>query len=206
MAVMTVQGKQVFLLVRKTSEAGTSAGQIIPYQESLDFSLKKDNDTTATKTGKVSKPADPTTEIKTKFLDNFSKVADQLYESVLDGDQLDVWIVNYQRKKGSKYFAWYMRGTVTEDAGSNDADDNSERELTITISEGPVRGWTGLTAEQESAMAFVFRGVGVVTQPKNDGTDGDGQVWTADDNGVGSVPDGSTTTTTSQPAPSTTQG
>lgn len=205
MAVTTVQGKQVFLLVRKTSEAGETAGQIIPYQESLDFNLKKDGDATKTKTGRVSKPADPTTEIKTKFLDNFSKIADQLYESVLDGDQLDVWIVNYQRKKGSKYFAWFMRGTVTEDSGSNDADDNSERELTITISDGPVRGWTGLTAEQESAMAFVFRGVGVVTQPKNDGTDGDGQAWTADDNGAGSVPDESATTT-NQPSSSNPQG
>lgn len=205
MAVTTVQGKQVFLLVRKTSEAGTTAGQIIPYQESLDFNLKKDGDATKTKTGRVSKPADPTTEIKTKFLDNFSKIADQLYESVLDGDQLDVWIVNYQRKKGSKYFAWFMRGTVTEDSGSNDADDNSERELTIAISDGPVRGWTGLTAEQESAMAFVFRGVGVVTQPKNDGTDGDGQAWTADDNGAGSVPDESATTT-NQPSSSNPQG
>lgn len=205
MAVTTVQGKQVFLLVRKTSEAGTTAGQIIPYQESLDFNLKKDGDATKTKTGRVSKPADPTTEIKTKFLDNFSKIADQLYESVLDGDQLDVWIVNYQRKKGSKYFAWFMRGTVTEDSGSNDADDNSERELTITISDGPVRGWTGLTAEQESAMAFVFRGVGVVTQPKNDRTDGDGQAWTADDNGAGSVPDESATTT-NQPSSSNPQG
>ncbi|MBE8118131.1 phage major tail protein, TP901-1 family [Limosilactobacillus fermentum] len=188
--VTTIEGKQVFLLVRKLSEATKTVGQIVPFQESLDFEIKTDDDTTTTKTGKVSKPTDPETEVKTKFIDNFSNIADQLYDSVLDGDILDVWIVNYQRKKGAKYFAWSMRGKVSEDSGSNDADDNSERELTFKITAGPKRGWTDITAETEAAMAYVFRGIGKIEgEAKNDGTDGGGLAWTAEDAGVGTLPE-----------------
>lgn len=119
-----------------------------------------------------------------------ANIADQLYDSVLDGDILDVWIVNYQRKKGAKYFAWSMRGKVSEDSGSNDADDNSERELTFKITAGPKRGWTDITAETEAAMAYVFRGIGKIEgEAKNDGTDGGGLAWTAEDAGVGTLPE-----------------
>lgn len=182
-----IAGKSVVLVTRPLSKQAQVSGQIIPYQDSLDFSIKRDDDVTITKTGKITKPADPESTIKTSFAENFSQIAKDLDFAVIDGDVLEFWILDYMYKKGDKYFAKYMRGTISESQSSYDADDNAKRELTITITEGPVPGWTSIPADMEAELAFVFRGIGKIEgDAKNDGTDGGGEAYDRTDDG-GSV-------------------
>ncbi|QLL69792.1 phage tail tube protein [Lactobacillus sp. 3B(2020)] len=194
--IVAVQGIHRILMLRKLSEANKVDAQVLPWQEGATFGIKRDDKSTATKSGKVSKGADPETELKTTFIDNWSKIADQLYDSVLDGDVMEAWIVDRTRKKNGKYFAWYMRGVVSDDSTDNDADDSSKRETTFNINYGPVRGWTALTNEQEAQIAYIFRGVGKIdSEAKNDGTDGNGAAWSDEDAGTGEVAEDTQTNT-----------
>lgn len=183
-----VQGMDVVVYARKLSEATKVSGQMIPYQTSLSFDPQRDSDTKVTKSGTVTTTSSLETDLKFEFIQNWSKIADQLYDSLFDNEEMEFWLVNRKRKNADgKYFAFYLRGKVTEDSNDNDPDDVSSRETSITVDYGPVRGWVTLTDEQEAEIAFIFRGLGAIAgQAKNDGTDGDGKQWDkANDAGVG---------------------
>lgn len=100
---------------------------------------------------------------------------------------MEFWIVYRKRRnKAGKYYAIYMRGTVNEDETDGDPDDTSNRDTSITVDGTPQRGWTDLPDEAQEELDYVFRGVGVVTDAKDDGTDGGGAAWTDADAGTGS--------------------
>lgn len=203
--VPALQGIDVVLFARKLSEASEKAGQLIPYQTSLSFDPQRDSDTNATKSGSVSTSSSVETDLEVEFINNWSEIADQLWDSLFDGDKMEFWIIYRKRKNtDGKYFAFYMRGTVSEDSNDNDPDDTSNRDTTISVDGTPQRGWTDLSEEAEQQMAYIFRGVGKIEgEAKNDGTDGGGQAWQKTDAGVG-VDDGddtkSSTTTTDSPS------
>ena len=67
-----------------------------------------------------------------------------------------------------------------------DPDDTSNRDTSITVDGTPQRGWTDLPDDAQEELDYVFRGVGVVTDAKDDGTDGGGAAWTDADAGTGS--------------------
>lgn len=182
-----LQGIDTVLFARKLSEASKVSGQIIPYQTSLSFDPQRDSDTTVTKSGTVATTSSLETDLEVEFVNNWSEIADQLYDSLFDQEEMEFWIVYRKRKNADgKYFAFYMRGKVTEDSNDNDPDDVSSRDTTITVDYGPVRGWTALSDEQEAQLAYIFRGVGVIEgTAKDDGTDGNGQAWSKTDTGVG---------------------
>ena len=75
-----------------------------------------------------------------------------------------------------------MRGIVSDDSNDNDPDDNSTRDVTFTIDGEPQRGWLTLPDEAEEELAYVFRGMGVVSE--SDAT-GQGVAWNAKDRGAG---------------------
>lgn len=177
--IPALQGIDVVLYARKLSAAKNEPGQLIPYQTSLSFDPQRDSDNTVTKSGSVATTSSLETDLEIEFVNNWSKIADQLWDSLFDQEKMEFWIVYRKRKnKDNKYFAFYMRGTVTEDSNDNDPDDVSSRDTTITVDYGPVRGWTALDAEQEAQLAYIFRGVGAIEgEPKNDGTDGNGQAY-----------------------------
>ncbi len=177
--IPALQGIDVVLYARKLSAAKNEAGQLIPYQTSLSFDPQRDSDNTVTKSGSVATTSSLETDLEVEFVNNWSKIADQLWDSLFDQEKMEFWIVYRKRKnEDNKYFAFYMRGTVTEDSNDNDPDDVSSRDTTITVDYGPVRGWTALDAEQEAQLAYIFRGVGAIEgDPKNDGTDGNGQAY-----------------------------
>lgn len=174
-----IQGVNVVVYARKLAEAAKVAGQLIPYQTSLSIDPQRDSDKKKTKSGTVTTTSSLETDFKFEFVNNWSKIADQLLDSIFDNEEMEFWAVNRQRKNADgQYYALYLRGKVTEDSNDNDPDDVSSRETTITVDYGPVRGWVTLSEEQEAELAYIFRGVGAIEgTPKNDGTDGAGKAW-----------------------------
>lgn len=174
-----IQGVNVVVYARKLAEATKVAGQLIPYQTSLNIDPQRDSDKKKTKSGTVTTTSSLETDFKFEFVNNWSKIADQLLDSIFDNEEMEFWAVNRQRKNADgQYYALYLRGKVTEDSNDNDPDDVSSRETTITVDYGPVRGWVTLSEDQEAELAYIFRGVGAIEgTPKNDGTDGAGKAW-----------------------------
>lgn len=174
-----IQGANVVVYARKLAEAAKVAGQLIPYQTSLNIDPQRDSDKKKTKSGTVTTTSSLETDFKFEFVNNWSKIADQLLDSIFDNEEMEFWAVNRQRKNSEgQYYALYLRGKVTEDSNDNDPDDVSSRETTVTVDYGPVRGWVTLSEEQEAELAYIFRGVGAIEgTPKNDGTDGAGKAW-----------------------------
>lgn len=174
-----IQGVNVVVYARKLAEAAKVAGQLIPYQTSLSIDPQRDSDKKKTKSGTVTTTSSLETDFKFEFVNNWSKIADQLLDSIFDNEEMEFWAVNRQRKNSDgQYYALYLRGKVTEDSNDNDPDDVSSRETTITVDYGPVRGWVTLSEDQEAELAYIFRGVGAIEgTPKNDGTDGAGKAW-----------------------------
>lgn len=184
-----LQGYDTLLFVRKLSKATQEEAHLLPYQTSLKFDSQRDVDTTQTKSGVVPTNSALETDLETEFINHISEAADMLYDSLLDGDKLEAWVV-YRKRINSegKRFAFYMQVTVTEDENDNDPDDNSTRDATFTVSGTPRRGWLTLPADIEAELAYVFRGLGKVdSTPKNDGTDGDGKAWAESDLGSGTI-------------------
>lgn len=174
-----IQGANVVVYARKLAQAAKVAGQLIPYQTSLNIDPQRDSDKKKTKSGTVTTTSSLETDFKFEFVNNWSKIADQLLDSIFDNEEMEFWAVNRQRKNSEgQYYALYLRGKVTEDSNDNDPDDVSSRETTVTVDYGPVRGWVTLSEEQEAELAYIFRGVGAIEgSPKNDGTDGAGKAW-----------------------------
>lgn len=185
--IPALQGIDVVLFARKLSEAGQVAGQLVPYQTSLSFDPQRDSDSTPTKSGSVGTSSSIETDLEVEFVNNWSKIADQLLDSLFNNEKMEFWIVYRKRRNtAGKYYAIYMRGTVNEDETDGDPDDTSNRDTSITVDGTPKRGWTDLPNEAQEELDYVFRGVGAVTTPKNDGTDGGGAAWVASDAGTGS--------------------
>lgn len=182
-----LQGMDTVAYFRLLENAATEKGQLIPYQTSLSFDPQRDSDTTKTKDGGVPTSSSLETEVEVEFVNNISKVADQIYDALLDNEDVEVWIMQRKRKNSEgKYFAWYMQGTVSEDSNDNDADDNSTRDVTFTVNGTPKRGWMTLPSEAQAELDYVFRGIDTVTVAKNDGSDGDGKAYVPGDAGTGS--------------------
>lgn len=200
--VPALQGIDVLLFARKLSEADKKDGQLIPYQTSLSFDPQRDSDTNATKSGTVSTSSSLETDLEVEFTNNWSEIADQLWDSLFDNEKMEFWIIYRKRKnKDGKYFCFYMRGTVKEDSNDNDPDDTSNRDTSIAVDGKPLRGWTDLSDEAEEQMAYIFRGVGKIDgAPKNDGTDGGGRAWTSGDAGTGADTDDATSVLKGSPA------
>lgn len=183
--IQILQGVDTVAYVRLKKDAASKAGQLIPYQTSLDFDPQRDTDTTKTKMGGVPTTSSLETDLEIEFVNNISKVSDDLMTSLLKNEDVEVWIVYRKRKNAEgKYFAWYMQGIVSEDKNGNDPDDNSTRDVTFTIKGEPQRGWLTLSDEAEEELAYVFQGIGVVSS--TDKTGG-GKAYVDSDAGTGSA-------------------
>lgn len=180
-----LQGMDTLAYIRLLKNAATEQGQLIPYQTSLSFEPKRDSDTTKTKDGAVGTSSSLETEIGVEFVNNISKVSDDLYDALIQNEKVEFWIVNISRKNSEgKVFAWYAQGSVTEDSNDNDPDDNSKREIKFTVDGTPQRGWLELPASAKEELAYVFRGLGVVSSEDQTGK---GMAWKDADRGTGSA-------------------
>ena len=162
--IQVLQGMNALMYIRLLKNADKEEGQLVPMQTSLTFDPQRKSDSTATKSGNVATTSSIETKLKTEFIDNISKVSDDLYESLIKNERIEVWKINRDRinDKG-QYFAWYMRGFVTEDSNDNDADDNSTREVDFTVDGTPKRGWLTLPETAQEELDYVFRGLGTST-------------------------------------------
>ena len=180
-----LQGMDTLAYIRLLKNAATEQGQLIPYQTSLSFEPKRDSDTTKTKDGAVGTSSSLETEIGVEFVNNISKVSDDLYDALIQNEKVEFWIVNISRKNSEgKVFAWYAQGSITEDSNDNDPDDNSKREIKFSVTGTPQRGWLELPASAKEELAYVFRGLGVVS---SDDQTGKGTAWKDADRGTGSA-------------------
>lgn len=181
--IQALQGMNALLYVRLLKNADKEEGQLVPMQTSLSFDPQRKSDSTATKSGNVATTSSIETKLKAEFIDNISKVSDDLYTSLLNNERVEVWKINRDRvnDKG-QYFAWYMRGYVTEDSNDNDADDNSTREISFTVDGTPKRGWLTLPESAQEELDYVFRGIG---QASASDTTGQGAAYADNDRGAG---------------------
>lgn len=168
--IQYLQGIDTLGYVRLLKNAAKERGQLIPYQTSLDFDPQRDTDTTQTKSGVVPTTASLETDLEIEFVHNISKVSDDLLTSLLENEEVEVWIVYRKRRNAEgKYYAIYMRGTVSEDENENDPDDNATRDVTFTIKGDPQRGWLELPDDAKEEMDYVFQGLGQVTESDKTG-------------------------------------
>ena len=183
--IQYLQGIDTVAYVRLLENAGKERGQLIPYQTSLDFDPQRDTDTTQTKQGGVPTTSSLETDLEIEFVHNISKVSDDLTTSLLKNKKIEVWTIYRKRRNAQgQYFAWYMRGIVSEDENENDPDDNSTRDVTFTIEGEPQRGWLTLPDDAEEELSYVFQGIGQVT---DDDKTGQGTAFNDADAGKGSA-------------------
>ena len=89
-----IQGVNVVVYARKLAEAAKVAGQLIPYQTSLNIDPQRDSDKKKTKSGTVTTTSSLETDFKFEFVNNWSKIADQLLDSIFDNEEMEFWAVN----------------------------------------------------------------------------------------------------------------
>ncbi|MFL2042984.1 phage major tail protein, TP901-1 family [Weissella hellenica] len=189
MTLSTLKGVNAVAFARKLSDAAKKPADLIPWQTSLSFDPSRDSDSTVTKDGNVNTQSSVSTDLEIEFVNNTSAIADAFYDSLLDGDKMEFWIVHKDRKSADgKYFSWYVQASVSEDSNDNDADDNSTRDVTFSVDGTPKRGWTALTEQQASDVDYVFRGLDKVAGTGLKETHG-GKAWVKEtDGGVNGAP------------------
>ena len=181
-----INGSNVLGLFRLEKNAATEKAAIINYQTSLDFEFKRDSDSTSTKTGSLSTSGSLETTIKFSFVDNISKVSDDIRTSILNAEPAELWQVQLDRKNSEgKYFGCYVRGTVSSDSAKNDDGDNSTRECEFKCDRAPQYGWTDLDATIKEALSYAYQGIGVISDSDKQG--GGKAYNTITDRGLGSA-------------------
>ena len=114
MALSTLKGVNAVAFARKLNDASTKEAELIPWQTSLSFDPSRDSDSTVTKDGNVNTQSSVSTDLEAEFINNTSAIADSFYDSLLDGDKIEFWIVHKDRKNADgKYFSWYMQTSVS---------------------------------------------------------------------------------------------
>lgn len=186
--IETYSGIDLVGFARKLADAQTSQGVLIPWQTKLTFDPQRDANSTSTKDGVLTSISSLSTDIEIDFNNNSSAIADAMYDSLIDGDVLELWVVNRKRKNADgKYFAWYLQARVTEDSNDNDADDISERDVTFTPLGSPKRGWTILPDAAQEAIDYIYRGLDKVTPASGEIPEANGGVAWDSDTGSGTT-------------------
>lgn len=186
--VMKMQGNDIVMYARKLKNALKQEASLVPAQTSFEFDPKRKSDSTDTKDGSFATQSSLEVDVEVDFINNTSATADEFHDSIMDNELMEIWGVNRKRRnEAGKYYAWYMRGTVSEDDNSNDAGDISERDVSFSIAGKPQRGWLALNTDQQDELDYIFRGLDKVA------TDGDkeengGTPWADGDAGT-NVPD-----------------
>lgn len=173
--LVALQGVDTVAYARKLSEAKTVSGQLVPWQTGVTFDPSRDSDSTVTKSGNVQTSSTVTTESELDFVHNTSAIADAMYDSLFDGEVLEIWVIYRKRRNATgQYFAWYYRVTVSEDSNENDPDGPSTRSVSFAVQGKPKRGWVTLSEEQQDELDYVFRGLDKVTDSDETGK---GKAW-----------------------------
>lgn len=168
--VETIKGKDRVTFLRPYKERATMPARLVPYQTSLTFDPSVDTDSTATKDGNVNSIGAVETDWEFEAINSTSEILDKTLAALFAKEKMEIWLVNRARKNADgKYEAWYGQGIVSEDSSDNDADDNSTRDITMTIDGTPKHGWVELSDVQQEEIDYVFYGLGAVTDADKTG-------------------------------------
>ena len=185
MATEVIQGNNLKVFYRLKKWAKERPAELVPYQTSAKLTFKRDSDSTKTKDGNVATSASLEPELEVEFINNSSVAADEFYQSVLNNEEGEAWLVDIDRlNKDGKNYAWYMQVTVSEDETEAKTGDASERSITFAVNGQPKRGWLALTQDQHDQVDYIFRGTDkVVTAEDGTETNG-GTAWKDEDEGT----------------------
>lgn len=180
--IQRIQGKDVVTYARRYKNRATEGAALVPYQTEMTFDPSRNNDSTTTKDGSVVVEGAVETDMGFTFLNNTSKVADEIREAMFNGEKMEFWQVYRNRfNDEGKCFAIYAQGSISEDSTSFDADDFSTREISISVNGEPKRGWVALSDDAQEEIDYVFYGLGAVT---DDDKNGSGDAWKDEDAGA----------------------
>lgn len=184
----TLQGKNMVLMARPKSLAGTMEAVLIPFQTTFSFDPSVDSDSTSTKDGAQNSRSSVSTDAEVEMLNSNAWIADRLRHALFNGEEIELWAVQKDRlrinadNKTSEAYMWYMQGSVKEDSNDNDSDDFSKRDVTFAIDSTPKDGWGKFSETQQQDFDYLFRGIGIVTE---DDPNGGGTAFNADTDSAG---------------------
>lgn len=187
--VQTIQGNDFKLYTRLLSKDKVEKGILVPYQTSAKMTFKRDSDSEKSKDGNITTDASLETEVEVEFINNSSKPADEFLTSIVNNLDREFWLVNINRKNSDgKYYAWYLRGKISEDEIEAKTGDLSERSVSVAVQGTPQLGWLELDREQEDQLNYLYRGLDVVTTGDDGKETNGGTPWADGDEGT-YVPD-----------------
>lgn len=188
--VQALPGKRMVSYFRLLENASKEDAEIVPLEGDSSISFKRDSKSTATKSGNISTSSGLTTEIDQSFYECIHKVSDEFYDAILHDKVIEYWLVDLDRvNPQGKYWAIYARCHVTEDKPSFKADSTAERSPKLNVIGTPRRGYTTLSDYDKDMLDYAFRGIAKITSnPRNDGTDGNGLAYENNDPSKDVVP------------------
>lgn len=155
-----VQGKNIIYLYRVLKEASTAGGTALAFTTENGRSKSKDADSTATKDGSIRTPGKMEQEITATSIMVKGDAFIPKLEDALDKDELmEIWEVNLAEpvtESPGKFKGKYFQGYLTSFEKSSNAEDMVELSLKFGINGAGVDGSVTVTAEQQTAAAYVF--------------------------------------------------
>lgn len=162
---VSVQGKQMVLLLRPSSKRATAAN-LLSLETEHSISISKDASSTATKEGTIRTPGSPEVEItSTSVLSAGDQMISDLKSAMLGDEIIDIWRVNLAEKGtgDNKYKGTYYQGYLTSMELSAPADGQVEVSLTFGVNGAGVDGETTVTADQVEEALYAFKDTVAVT-------------------------------------------
>lgn len=156
---ISIHGKDKILMFRNLKDAKSKEAAKLALQTSHTLTYERNADFTQTKDGALSSPGVLETTLEIEAVTTVDPVNLMLEKSVIDGDVLEIWEINYGAGKDEqgKYSAKYMRGRLSNWELPADADDFATVSCSISVDGIPQEGKVTLSAEQESEIKYAFK-------------------------------------------------
>lgn len=155
-----INGYDVVVFMRPLKDTKTSKGKLVPYQTTESFNLKRESNSTKTKTGNINSKGALEAEFSMEMTNNAGAIANAFQDAIYNGETLEIWRV-YRNTKNDKgeVLAWYFQVDVTEDNQENNSDDLSSRSLSFAVNGTPKKDYLKLPNEAQEAIDYVFKGL-----------------------------------------------
>ena len=155
-------GKDKILMFRKLGDKTAAAKLAFQIEHKLTYERK--NDTTKTKDGAVVSDGGLETKMTIEALSSRDPLNEMLKDSVVQGYKLEVWEIDLQdKKKGNKYGALYMQGSLSSWEVPANVEELAKVETEMSIDGKPVAGEATLTDDQIAAIQYAFKDTTAIT-------------------------------------------
>lgn len=159
-------GGKIIIASRKLSAQGTEAGLKFAFETTHDYSKKRDNKSTSTKSGPLNAPGSLETTLKIEMVSNDSATLKMQQDAIDSGEVMEYWRIftGIQGSTTGKVKATYMQGSVKTYEESADSDDFATASIEIAVNGKPVDGEVTFDATATNAQ-YAFTGLEKVTAP-----------------------------------------